>query len=78
MNAWEVMDGRFYVMWVLDEFEPKEAVNMVNSHKCIKQVLNEFLDVMHEELLDELSPRKQVDHVIEVMSGVAPPNKAPY
>jgi len=33
---------------------------------------------MPEELLDELSPRKQVDHVIEVMLGVAPPNKAPY
>jgi len=26
-----------------------------------------------EELLDELPPRRQVDHVIEVMPGVAPP-----
>jgi hypothetical protein len=33
---------------------------------------------MLEELPDELPPRKQVDHAIEVMPGVAPPAKAPY
>ncbi len=27
---------------------------------------------------DELPPRRQVDHVIEVMLGVATPTKAPY
>jgi hypothetical protein len=40
--------------------------------------LDEFLDVMPEELLDELPPRRQVDHAIEVMPRVAPPTKAPY
>ncbi len=66
------------VMRVLDEFEPREATKVVSLHKCIKQVLKEFPDVMPEELSDELPPRRQVDHVIEVMPGVAPPAKAPY
>ncbi len=33
---------------------------------------------MPEELPEDLPPRKQIDHVIEVMSGVAPLAKAPY
>ncbi len=66
------------VMRVFDEFEPKEATNLVSSPKCVKQVLDEFLDVMPEELPNELPPKRQVDHAIEVMLGVAPPTKAPY
>jgi len=50
----------------------------VTSPKCIKQVLEKFPDVMPEELPEELPPRRPVDHAIEVMSGVAPPAKAPY
>jgi hypothetical protein len=61
-------------MQVLDECEPKEATKVVSLHKCIKQVLEEFPDVMPEEL----PPRRQVNHVIKVMPGVAPPAKAPY
>jgi hypothetical protein len=63
---------------VLDEYEPKEATNLVISPKCIKQVLDEFPDVMPEGLLEDLPLRRRVDHVIEVMSRVAPPTKAPY
>jgi hypothetical protein len=33
---------------------------------------------MPEELPNELPPRRRVDHVIEVMLGVAPLTKAPY
>jgi hypothetical protein len=66
--------GMLCVMQVLDEFEPREATKVVSLHKCIKQVLKKFPDVMPEEL----PPRRQVDHAIEVMSGVAPPAKAPY
>ncbi len=66
------------VMRVLDEYEPKEAANLVTSSNCIKRVLNEFPDVMPEELTEDLPPRRQVDHEIEVMPGVAPPAKAPY
>ncbi len=66
------------VMPVLDEFEPKEATNLVNFHKCVKRMLDEFLDVMPEELFNELPPRRWIDHAIEVMPKVAPLAKAPY
>jgi hypothetical protein len=33
---------------------------------------------MPEELPDELPPRRQVHHAIEVMPGMAPPVEAPY
>jgi len=46
------------VMWVLDEYEPKEAANLVTSPNYIKQVLDEFLDVMFEELHEDLPPRR--------------------
>jgi len=66
--------GMMCVMRVLDEYEPKEGTKLVTSPKCIKQVLEEFLNVMPEDL----PPRRRIDHAIEVMPGVAPPAKAPY
>jgi hypothetical protein len=70
--------GMICVMQVLDEVEPKEVTNVVTSSKCIRQVLEEFPDVMPKELPEDLPPRRRVDHAIEVMPGVAPPAKAPY
>jgi hypothetical protein len=70
--------GMMCVMGVLNEFEPKEATNLVTFPKCIKQVLDEFSDVMPEELPEDLPSKRRVDHAIEVMPGVAPPAKAPY
>jgi hypothetical protein len=70
--------GMLCVMRVLDKYEPKEAANLVTSPKCIKQVLDEFPDVMPKDLLEDLPPRRRMDHVIKVMPGVAPPTKAPY
>jgi hypothetical protein len=70
--------GMMCVMRVLDEFEPEEATKLVTSPKCIRRVLEEFPNVMPEELPEDLPPRRRVDHAIEVMSGVAPPAKAPY
>jgi hypothetical protein len=70
--------GMMCVMRVLDKFEPKEATKLVTSSKCIKRVLEEFSDVMPEELPKYLSPRRRIDHAIQVMLGVAPPAKAPY
>jgi hypothetical protein len=70
--------GMLCVMRVLDEYEPKEVANLVTSPKCIKQVLDEFPDVMPEELPEDLLPRRRVDHAIEVMPEVAPPAKTPY
>jgi hypothetical protein len=45
-------------MRVLDEFEPKEATKLVISPKCIRQVVEKFPDVMREELLEDLPPRR--------------------
>jgi len=47
--------GMLCVMHVLHEFEPKEAINLINPLKCVKQMLNEFLDVILEKLFDELT-----------------------
>ncbi len=66
------------VMRVFNEYEHKEVANLVISSNCIKRILNEFSDVMPEKLLEDLLPRRRVDHVIEVMPGVAHPAKAPY
>jgi len=41
-------------------------------------VLDESPYVMPEELPDELPPRRQVDHAIEVMARMTPLAKAPY
>jgi hypothetical protein len=52
-NFGKGMHGRLWhacVMRVLDEFEPKETADLVSSPKCLKQILNEFPDVMPEEL----------------------------
>ncbi len=70
--------GIMCVMRVLDECEPKEATKLVTSAKCIKQVLEEFSNVMLEESPEDLPLKRRIDHVIEVMLGVAPPAKAPY
>jgi hypothetical protein len=74
MGGW----GMLCVMRVLNKFEPKETTNLVSFPKCVKQILDEFLDVMPKKLPDELPLRRQVDHAIKVMPGVAPPAKAPY
>ncbi len=50
--------GMLCVMRVLDEYEPKEATKLVTSAKCIKRVLEEFLDVMPKELLQDLPLRR--------------------
>ncbi len=50
--------GMMCVMRVLDEFEPKEATNLVTFSKCIKRVLDEFPDVMPKELPEDLPLRR--------------------
>jgi hypothetical protein len=42
--------GMLCVMRVLDKFEPKEATNLVSLPMSIKRVLDEFPNVMPEEL----------------------------
>jgi hypothetical protein len=42
--------GMLCVMLVVDEFESKDATNMVSTPQCVKRMLDEFLDVMFKEL----------------------------
>ncbi len=50
--------GMLCVMRVLDEYEPKEAANLVTSLNYIKRVLDEFPDVMPEKLTEDLPLRR--------------------
>jgi hypothetical protein len=70
--------GMLCIMRMVNEFEPNEVSNLVSFPKCAKRMSDEFPNVMPKELLDELPLKKQVDHVIEVMLGLAPLAKAPY
>ena len=45
---------------------------------CIAQVLNEFEDVLTNELPNELPPEREVDHKIELVPGTEHQNKALY
>ena len=44
----------------------------------IQKVFNMFKDVMPPELPKKLSPRREVDHTIELEQGVKPSALAPY
>ncbi|XP_019238284.1 PREDICTED: uncharacterized protein LOC109218379 [Nicotiana attenuata] len=45
---------------------------------CVQQVLEENKDVMPEELPKCLTPRREVDYQIELISGAKPPAMGPY
>ena len=53
-----------------------EKVELVS--KCVEDVLKRYQDVMPEDLPNELPPRREVDHKIEVKPRTEPPSKAPY
>ncbi|XP_019056669.1 PREDICTED: uncharacterized protein LOC109116182 [Tarenaya hassleriana] len=44
----------------------------------VRRVLNEFSDVMPEELPKRLPPRRGIDHAIELIPGAKPPAMPPY
>ncbi|KAK3016037.1 hypothetical protein RJ639_005297 [Escallonia herrerae] len=44
----------------------------------VKVILNEFKDVMPDELPKKLPPRGAIDHEIELVPGTKPPARAPY
>ena len=44
----------------------------------VRKVLGKYKDVFTNELSQELSPRTEVDHKVELISGSKPPSKAPY
>ena len=46
--------------------------------KYVEDVLKRYQDVMPEYLPNELLPRREVGHKIEVKPRIEPPSKAPY
>ncbi|KAK3031398.1 hypothetical protein RJ639_037396 [Escallonia herrerae] len=46
--------------------------------KEVKVILNNFEDVMPDELPKKLPPRRAIDHEIELVPGTKPPARAPY
>ncbi|XP_022866547.1 uncharacterized protein LOC111386316 [Olea europaea var. sylvestris] len=44
----------------------------------VKRLIQEFEDIMSDELLKKLPPRRMIDHEIELIPGVKPPARAPY
>ena len=44
----------------------------------IREVLGKYKDVLINELLQELPPKRKVDHKIEVILRSEPPFNAPY
>jgi hypothetical protein len=52
--------GMLCVMRVLDEYEPGEVTKLATPSECIRRVLEEFPDVMLEDLPEHLPPRRRV------------------
>ncbi|KAL0345664.1 UNVERIFIED_CONTAM: Retrovirus-related Pol polyprotein from transposon [Sesamum radiatum] len=63
-------------MCILCFDEIEEASGPIPS--VIKKLLKEFEDVMSDELLRKLPPKRAVDHKIELVPGTKPPARAPY
>ena len=56
----------------------KEGNNSDPVLNGVKRVLQEFQNVMPEQLSKVLPPRRTVDHEIELLLGVKSPAKGPY
>ena len=44
----------------------------------VEKVLEEFINVMPEDLPKELPPRREIDHTIELVEGAKPVSRPPY
>ena len=64
MQAWEAGDG------------VTKKVELVP--KGVEDVLKRYQDVMPEDLPNELPPRREVDHKVEVEPRTEPPSTTPY
>ena len=56
----------------------EKASNDGPQPKHIRRVLERHKDVLTNELPQELSPTREVDHKIVMIPGSKPPSKAPY
>ncbi|XP_039069596.1 uncharacterized protein LOC120216163 [Hibiscus syriacus] len=56
----------------------KEDINSGIVPMNVQELLNDFKDVIPDELPKEFFSRRSVDHEIELIPGVKPPAKCPY
>jgi len=56
----------------------EEIGSTIEIPKKMKPMLEEFQRIVHDELLDELSPMKDIQHHIDLIPGASLPNLAYY
>ena len=70
-----------FVLVLKDDFldyNPKGEASSLPYSDCNSKVLNNFGDLLTNELPNESPPEREVDHKIELVLGAEPHNKAPY
>ena len=68
-------------MILSDNFIDNNAKGLLPPLNCptsVTRILDEFKDVLTNELPEELPPMRVVDHKIELVPGAEPQNKVPY
>jgi len=53
-------------------------INMNDIPKKIKNMLNEFIDIVVDEFLNKFPPIRSINHHIDLIPGASLPNKATY
>ena len=70
-----------FVLILNENFRDNNAKGLFPPLCCptsVTRVLDEFKDVLTNELPEELPPMREVDHKIELVPGTKPQNKVPY
>ena len=67
--------GEHTYVAALIEIKPDKHIEVPD---VVVPILRRFADVMPPELPKKLPPRRQMDHQIELVSGLRPPAQAPY
>ena len=76
----QMQDEQLVVVVQMEQMEGtrEKARNDGPLSRQICKVLGKYKDVLTNELFQELPPKREVDHKIEVIPGSEPPSKAPY
>ena len=76
----QMQDEQLVVVVRMEQMEGTrgEARNDGPLSRHIREVLGKYKDVLTNELPQELPPKREVDHKIEVIPRSEPPSKAPY
>ena len=67
------MDGHVLALVVVEENEQHKETLVI-----MKQILEEFQDVISEEILHDLPPLSDIHHHVDLILGVVLPNKTAY